>query len=489
MNNGEAMLRSEERVFLIGIKRAITTNPFSRKREEIDRNLVGEKNNGTPAEIINTLTHQVTIALESIYQRIGRQERMSKSGDAELVRYAHLFQIFHQYSEHFDQLIEQQIKLGDDPVKVTFTDELLRRLAEAGCSSKESLQYIALFFQMRRAYFFIRTIAGESNCVQELRKSLWSNIFTDNIELYETYLWNRMEDFSTMLLGETGTGKGMAASAIGRSGFIPFNPKTNQFSESFAKTFISINLSQYPESLIESELFGHRKGSFTGAIDRHEGVFSRCSPYGSIFLDEIGDVSIPVQIKLLTVLEKRRFSPVGSHHLEKFQGRIIAATNQPLGTLRKEGRFREDFYYRLCSDVIEVPPLKKRLLEHPGEITLLLNFILKRIVGRASLELVDDINRYINEHQPADYPWPGNIRELEQCTRQVLLRNGYSWQAAEQRADPVDLLAETEKMSANQLLSSYCQRLYRKHKTYEKVARITDLDRRTVKKYIEQAVE
>ena len=115
---------------------------------------------------------------------------------------------------------------------------------------------------MRRAFFFIQAIAGKSSCVAELRKSLWNNIFTDNIELYDTYLWNRMEDFSTMLLGETGTGKGMAASAIGRSGFIPFNEKTGCFSESFAKTFVPINLSQYPESLIDGIVWAQEGGFY-----------------------------------------------------------------------------------------------------------------------------------------------------------------------------------------------------------------------------------
>src|SRR5213594_4209634 len=98
--------------------------------------------------------------------------------------------------------------------------------------------------------------------------------------------------------------------------------------------FIALNLSQYPETLIESELFGHKKGAFTGAIEAHDGLFTRCSSYGAIFLDEIGEVSAPVQIKLLQVLQERTFSPVGSHEKLKFRGRVIAATNKPLEHLR-----------------------------------------------------------------------------------------------------------------------------------------------------------
>ena len=105
-----------------------------------------------------------------------------------------------------------------------------------------------------------------------------------------------MEDFSTLLLGPTGCGKGAAAAAIGRSGYIPFDQKKQSFAESFTKTVISINLSQFPETLLESELFGHTKGAFTGAVGGHDGLFAMCGPHGSIFLDEIGELSGQVQI-------------------------------------------------------------------------------------------------------------------------------------------------------------------------------------------------
>src|SRR5206468_6388704 len=129
---------------------------------------------------------------------------------------------------------------------------------------------------------------------------------------------------------ETGTGKGTCASSIGRSGFIPFDERRGCFVESFTHGFTALNLSQFPETLIESELFGHRKGAFTGAVEAHEGVLARCSPYGAIFLDEIGDVSVPVQIKLLQVVQERIFCPVGRHEPIRFRGRVIAATNKSL---------------------------------------------------------------------------------------------------------------------------------------------------------------
>lgn len=478
-------MEPSEKDFFIRIKKAISLNPFSSQRLAVDLELTGLSPGSPNEEIINKLTHTVSGVIERVRQRNRDQVKSLSADDSELLRYGMLFQVFHLYCDDYDQLIQQQVERGKDSCKVIFAREVLQRLTDFGLSESDALQSLALFFQMRRAYFFIRNIAGESQCVKELRKSLWNNIFTSDLGLYDTYLWNRMEDFSTMLLGETGTGKGMAASAIGRSGFIPFDVKTGCFSESFVKTFITINLSQFSEQLIESELFGHKKGAFTGAVDAHKGVFARCSPHGAIFLDEIGDVSVPVQIKLLQVLQDRHFSPVGSHNVERFQGRVIAATNQSIKSIREQGEFRDDFYYRLCSDTIEVPTLRKRLDEHPDEIFVILSFIIKRILGRSSQELVQEIGEYILTNQPKDYPWPGNVRELEQCVRQILLRWNYTWQQSpDEPVEHFSTAIENGSLTAQQLLAYYCHRLYVKLGTYEAVGEVTELDRRTVKKYV-----
>src|SRR5262249_11429725 len=128
---------------------------------------------------------------------------------------------------------------------------------------------------------------------------------------------------------------------------------------------------------------------FTGAIERHRGVFERSLRHGAIFLDEIGEVGLPTQIKLLNVLEDRSFRPVGSHRSLRFEGRVIAATNRDLAALRRSGAFRDDFYYRLCSDVIEVPSLRRRIAEDPGELRRLLESIILNIVGEEDASLVE----------------------------------------------------------------------------------------------------
>lgn len=481
-------MRLEERTFLTSIKEAITLNPFSSERRNVDLSLTEMSSDNTGREIFGKLNHQIQDKIKLIIGRNGNLLRNLNDEDRRLVRYTFLFQIFYQYCDYYDRLIEDQINKGEISSDVAFADDFLDKLKSFQFTNDEALRYFALFYQMRRGFFFINKISGISPCVQKLKMSLWNNIFTKDIGLYDSYLWNRMEDFSTMLLGETGTGKGLAASAIGRSGFIPFDKKNKCFKESFAKTFVSINLSQFPEQLIESELFGHKKGAFTGAIDAHQGIFSKCSPFGAIFIDELGDVSVPVQIKLLQVLQERFFSPVGSHHTERFAGRVIAATNQPIDEMRREGKFREDFYYRICSDVIEVPPLRQRLSENPEELKTILSFIIKRIVGRSSEELVEDSDRYIKTHQPENYLWPGNIRELEQCVRQLLLRGTYRWQ--EKHDDNQNhYLKEIADgtLTAQQLLCFYCTNLYKKLGSYEAVGRATGLDRRTVKKHMEKS--
>lgn len=475
----------EERDFFLKIRQAITANPFGGDRLALDLELTGMTEDNQNSEILAALVNKVEMIVARVLRRCEHSLEQLTEDDRQLLQYGMLFRAFHVVCDRFDNHIREQLKNGDELCRVGFADEFFALLAEYGFNRTDASRYFALFFQMRRAYFFISRIKGQSRCVKNLRKRLWNNIFTCDIELYERYLWNRLEDFSTMLLGETGTGKGLAASAIGRSGYIPFDEKTGKFSESFSKSFISINLSQFPEQLIESELFGHKKGAFTGAIDTHHGVFSRCSPHGAIFLDELGDVSVPVQIKLLQVLQERTFSPIGCRNSRRFQGRVIGATNRSLNDLRKAGAFREDFYYRLCSDIVEVPGLRQRLDDDSAEIRNLLTHIVTKILGQESVGLCEKIGRHIEENQPENYPWKGNIRELEQCVRRILISGSYEWDfGGDDRAGLLSKEMIEDEVTAQQLLSVYCCNLYKEKKTYEAVARITGLDRRTVKKYI-----
>lgn len=432
---------------------------------------------------------------ELLHERVGQMERNGadsihqfEGNDRKLISNAFLYDVYARFESRFDDVIHQQLGTPDKPVPLAFAQELLHTISGYGFTSETGLAYLALFYQLRRAFYFTeQSLVGSSPSMKGLRRSLWNNVFTSDLRIYDQHLWNRMEDFSTLLLGETGTGKGSAATAIGRSGYIPFDTKTGCFVECFTETFIATNLSQYPESLIESELFGHRKGAFTGAIDNHKGLFERCSLHGSLFLDEIGDISAQVQLKLLQVLQERSFTPVGSHDPKRFSGRVIAATNRSLSVLREQGLFREDFFYRLCSDVITVPPLHQRIEESQSELELLVDLLVRRLTGESRPDLSDFILEALKTHLPAGYRWPGNVRELEQAVRRVLLNGSYTGEASTVTTKP-DAIAQGMRdgtLTAKQLVSRYCSMLYIQHGTYEAVARHTGLDRRTVKKYLE----
>jgi len=483
------LLNSGEKEFLTQVCRAAFTNPFSDERAEIDIRLSGVSATASESKRINKVVDKVNDWFRN-FEHSGKANVTFYSGeDRELVEKAFLFELFYRFKDKYDQLILNQIQNGDTPVKIPFLNEALASLIQRGFSEEYARRYFALGFQMRRAFYFIKnSLVGNSACMKSLRLQLWNNIFTHSIDFYNRYLWNKMEDFSTLLLGETGTGKGTAALAIGRSGFIPLDKRKKSFEESFTRSFVSLNLSQFPETLIESALFGHKKGAFTGAIENYQGVLDQCSPYGSILLDEIGEISKPIQIKLLQVLQERVFTAVGSQKQNRFQGRVITATNRPLKKLRGEKIFRDDFYYRLCSDIIAIPPLRQRILEDPSELDLLLGITIKRLVGRSSPELVVNIQSIIDSSLGPDYLWPGNVRELEQCVRRIFLKGTYSGDDAISDLDLEQTLIngiDQGSIDSYRLTSGYCYLLYQRHQTFEEVARRTGLDRRTVKKYIQ----
>ncbi len=200
---------------------------------------------------------------------------------------------------------------------------------------------------------------------------------------------------STVLIwGESGTGKELAARAIHRR-----SPRR-------AKQFVSINCGALPDELLESELFGHVKGSFTGAVATKKGLFE-VADGGTIFLDEIGDTSTAMQIKLLRVLQEREIRRVGGTEQLEVDVRVIAATNQDLETLVREKRFREDLFYRINVIAIQMPPLR----EKREDIPLLANHFLAkctRMMGKKIREISPEAMRQLME-----YGWPDNVRELE----------------------------------------------------------------------------
>lgn len=206
---------------------------------------------------------------------------------------------------------------------------------------------------------------------------------------------------SVLISGESGTGKEVIAKALHRG------------SDRSKEPFIAVNCAAIPKDLIESELFGHIKGSFTGAIKDRKGKFSLANG-GTLFLDEIGELPIDLQPKLLRVLQEQQFEPVGGVS-EQVDVRVLAATNRNLDEAMLSGEFREDLYYRLAVVPIEIPPLRERR----EDIPLLLDFFLHKRQAGTAVGFSEEVIAYLLK-----YNWPGNVRELENVVEQMLiLRN------------------------------------------------------------------
>jgi two-component system response regulator HydG len=226
------------------------------------------------------------------------------------------------------------------------------------------------------------------------------------IRLFETVALVAPSEATVLIVGQSGTGKELIANAIHQN-----SPRKNQ-------PFIKVNCAALPETLLESELFGHEKGSFTGAIARKQGRF-QLAHKSSIFLDEIAEMAPATQAKILRVLQEREFEPVGSAQTMKVDTRVITATNKNLEEEIREGRFREDLYYRLNVVTVDVPPLHQRR----EDIPLLADFFLK--------QYADKNRRLIKGFTPRAtdllmrYDWPGNVRELENVIeRAVIMARG-----------------------------------------------------------------
>jgi two-component system response regulator PilR (NtrC family) len=213
-------------------------------------------------------------------------------------------------------------------------------------------------------------------------------------ELYDMIKRVAPTNINILILGESGTGKELVARAI------------HSCSDRKDKPFVAINCGAVPENLLESELFGHKKGAFTGATSNKEGLFD-LADRGTIFLDEIGEMPLPLQVKLLRVLQEREFRPVGETVDRKVDVRILAASNRNLGESVKKKEFREDLFYRLNVVQIKLPPLRERKEDIPSLINHFIekhNKKLGRKIVKAASETIDILKKY---------DFPGNVRELE----------------------------------------------------------------------------
>ena len=226
---------------------------------------------------------------------------------------------------------------------------------------------------------------------------------TPMLDVFKTVGRVSKQHIPVLVRGESGTGKELIARAL------------YQYSDRSEGPFLAVNCAALPENLLESELFGHEKGAFTGADTRRIGKFEQCNG-GTLFLDEIGDMSPMVQAKVLRVLQDQRFERVGGNKELRTDVRIVAATNRPLEEMVEEGDFREDLLYRLNAVTIHLPPLRDR----PGDIQLLIQHFLTQAKHEFNKPDLEGISPDTLQHL-IEYEWPGNVRQLRAVVRRCVL--------------------------------------------------------------------
>jgi hypothetical protein len=481
-----AMFQDSELAFVRTVADLAYCNPFEPRRIELERLALGDDfQPRSPAWNVRPDEEDEDANVSLLYQRIseltqriGRRIAEGASpapAERGLLGDLVLFQMYHDVRDDLDRAITH----SSSNMRFGFYDRFAEMAQRYHFAAGELPHLFACIFQVRRAFYNIfQFIVGRSRPAAQLRAAVWQSIFTHDMRRYRRVLYPMMADYTTLITGPSGTGKELVARAVGLSRYIPFDPKTRTFAEDFAGSFHALNLSALSPTLIESELFGHKRGSFTGAVADRAGWMEQCSTSGTVFLDEIGELDPAVQVKLLRVLQTRTFNRLGETKSRSFQGKIIAATNRDVAQLMRSGQMRTDFYYRVCSDVIDTPSLRQRIDDEPGELHELVHYIAARIAGGEADSVAEEVEAWIAKHLGRDYPWPGNVRELEQCVRNVLIRQSYDPPGADKSL--LDTIAEG-RMSAEQVLRRYCRIVYARCGSYEQAARVLGLDRRTVK--------
>jgi transcriptional regulator with AAA-type ATPase domain len=529
-----SLFEPDERSFTEGARRLITTNPFDPNWREQECALLDLPPRDAPVVISwkpgvalwgpqsaysEELHQRITKLHAHLYDRLRDGASASK---AELSQYelVALYCLYNNHGEAIDRFIaaamrsrdarsgEGRAPQGEKPVQEiweTFRNDHAKWLCFGNLAFPRSYtaeHVFACFFAFRRAFYHIFfNIIGASRPIAELRSRVWESIVTHDFLGWMQGQHQRMKDIPTLITGPSGTGKERVAEAIGRSAYVPFSAEQG-FEIDFLDAFNPVNLAALPPLLIESELFGHVKGAFASASRDRVGRLDEkeCSEQGAVFLDEIGEVSQEIQVKLLRVLQTRRFQRVGENEDRVFRGKIIAATNRDVLAEMQAGRFREDFYYRLCADQIETPSLREQLADHPDDFPFLVEFVCRSVAGEEKAGgLSGEVVAWV-EQNLRDYDWPGNFRELEQCVRSYTIRKAYHpLRRARSQADgdsprPEPARAEDSvKELANQVVKAEGKltfdavkrrlftEVYRRVGSFPKAGKLLDVDSRTVR--------
>jgi hypothetical protein len=418
-------LSTADRSYLKDVSLLAFGNPYGETGQAV-HSALSEAGAQGEGDLLNRTHAHLHARLEQLKQKQSHIISAYPEEDRSLLHHAVLFDCLHPAHKAFDALIEEQLLNGGHPCRVAFATNLLDRLMLSGMARSVALHYLAIYFQMRRARYFLNTtLVGNSASIEKLRHDLWNSIFTHDFSLYERFLWDRVRELSTLFVGAAGTGKKTAAAAVSYCSYIPFVENLESFAESFVGCFIPVRVGQYSGLRLESELFGHKKMAYSEALENYQGVFSRCTAAGTIFLDNICEVPLPVQARLQGVVQDHTFTPVGDQTHHKYRGRVMAAAQGKIATIRAEGRLREDLYLHLGVNTISLPSLQQCLQENPADLELLIVHILEKYTEQSATQLVGRVIERMHEHVGIGYAWPGNLLELEQIVKRILMVSHY----------------------------------------------------------------
>ena len=480
------------------------TNPFGPERPRLEARIVGEAAARTvlwnrpvdwPLEdpVLPAIQQQAERELAKVHASL-RHGKKPRPAESELIGRVALYVLYYR----FDPKLFDWITTDPTPSRVPFYEDFCRAFhavfegLEPPNWARRPADLFALFFQTRRAFHFVfHQILGTSDAAAKLRASVWESLFTHDIWRYLRHLQGRMHEVGTLILGPSGTGKELVASALGLSAFIPFDESSCRFQRDFRWTFHPLNLAAMSKTLIESELFGHKKGAFTGANADRKGHFEDKTACDTVFLDEIGELDPEVQVKLLRILQSREFHRLGDPTPKTFGGKVVAATNRDLAMEMAEGRFREDLYYRLCADIVHTPSLDAQLSGSDGELERLVSVLVQRNLGQADPRTVDEAMNGIELSVGLDYSWPGNMRELEQCVRNLLIHGKYSPAVRSMPVRGLEGLFESMRRADAELeevTTTYATWAYARTGSYTRAGRALGVDRRTVASHVDPAL-
>jgi transcriptional regulator with AAA-type ATPase domain len=505
------LFRDEERRFAAAVSRIAYDNPFSPERIESERIALGDTFSETEAVWspdgahlaaqqfhrerpnvvrLRDLSWQLTLTLR------GRLDgERSALTDADLLLYEDLclYALFARYELSLYELaIDESGQARRAGFYPAFKRDFERLLVEPGLplpSGLSAATALAFFFQIRRAFHYIfRYLLGISRPIAELRAETWHSVFTHDLRRYRASVYRHMADIPTLIVGPSGTGKDLVAQAIGYSRYLAFDERSLRFVETFTSQYHALNVSALSHGLIESELFGHRRGAFTGALEDRQGWLEACGPDGTVFLDEIGELGTELQVKFLRVLQTRSFQRIGETKPRMFLGKLVAATHRDLDQGLQSGWFREDLYYRLCADRIQTPTLRERIEADDGELLLMISVLSERIAGpEYGARVSQEVLAWVQSELGPGYGWPGNVRELEQCVRNVLVRKRYRPARRAPSDAGLDQALVDSNLDAEALLDRYAALIYRETQSYVETGKRLGLDRRTVKDRVERA--